>query len=105
MSLSLDPVLELPQDNDLEYYPGSESTSLLIAATEWARGLKKGKMEKRNIKLIGENVYGQSVLLCRYITEQAPPTDIYDIDSVKNDMFAIEKAARYVSLIPFIADN
>lgn len=68
MSISLDPVLELPADAQFEYYPGKETTSLLIALTDWTKQLKKGKNEKRYIKCIGENINGQSVLLCRYIT-------------------------------------
>lgn len=68
MSISLDPVLELPQDSEFEYYPGKETTSLLIALTDWTKLIKKGKFEKRNIKCIGENINGSSVLLCRYIT-------------------------------------
>ena len=68
MSISLDPVLELPQENELEYYIGLEKQNLLYAAAEWVRAIKKGKLEKRNIKAYGENVNGQSVLLCRYIT-------------------------------------
>lgn len=68
MSISLDPVLELPQDSEFEYYPGFETSSLLISLTEWAKQLNKGKFEKRNIKCIGENIDGQSVLLCRYLT-------------------------------------
>lgn len=69
--------------------------------------IKKGKFEKRNIKVYGENVSGQSVLLCRYILPQIPPPDIYDYKNPnsKNDKFAIEKAARYVSLIPLIEDS
>lgn len=58
MSISLDPVLELPQDNEFEYYPGRESSALLIAATEWCKRLKKGKFEKRIIKAVGENIDG-----------------------------------------------
>ena len=106
MSISLEPVLELPQDNEFEYYPGRESTALLIAVTEWTKSVKKS-FEKRYIRGLGENVDGQSVLLCRYLVPQAPPTDVYNISnqSGKMDPFAIEKAARYVSLIPFIEDN
>jgi hypothetical protein len=40
---------------------------MLAAASEWIKTLKKGKFDKRNIKVYGENVNGQSVLLCRYI--------------------------------------
>ena len=107
MSISLDPVLELPQDNELEYYIGLEKQNLLHAGSEWVKSIKKGNFEKRNIKVYGENVSGQSVLLCRYILPQAPPPDIYDYKSQtsKNDKYAIEKAARYVSLIPMIEDN
>lgn len=68
MSISLDPVLELPQDNELEYYIGLEKQNLLFAAADWVKSIKKGKFEKRNIKAYGENVNGQSVFLCRYIT-------------------------------------
>jgi hypothetical protein len=45
-----------------------EKQNLLAAASDWVRSIKKGKFEKRNIKVFGENVSGQSVLLCRYIT-------------------------------------
>jgi hypothetical protein len=69
MSISLDPVLELPSDSEFEYYPGRESSALLINLVDWTKALKKNaKFEKRNIKCIGENINGQSVLLCRYIT-------------------------------------
>jgi hypothetical protein len=68
MSISLDPVLELPLDSELDYYPGFETSSLLISLTDWVKSLKKGKLEKRNIKCIGENINGHSVLLCRYLT-------------------------------------
>ena len=58
MSISLDPVLELPSDSQLEYYPGKETSSLLIALTEWTKLIKKKKFEKRHIKCIGENING-----------------------------------------------
>lgn len=55
--------------------------------------------------MLGENISGQSILICRYLTEQKPPEDVCDLEMYKNDEFAIEKVARYVSLIPFIEDN
>lgn len=58
MSISLDPVLELPMDSEFEYYPGYETSSLLIALTDWAKNIKKGKFEKRHVKCIGENING-----------------------------------------------
>lgn len=108
MSLSLDPVLEVPQDSEFEYYPGRETTGLLIAATEWAKAIKKNrKYEKRQIKCLGENISGQSVLLCRYIIPQAPPPDIFYAGSElkAEEDYSIEKAARYVSLIPLIDED
>jgi hypothetical protein len=62
-------------------------------------------MESRRIALLGENLAGQSVILCRYLTPQTPPEDVCDLNLYRNDEFAIEKVARYVSLIPFIEDN
>lgn len=76
---------------------------MLSAASEWVKTLKKGKFEKRNIKAFGENVNGQSVMISRYVHPQNPPLDIYD--PKKKDPYGIEKAARYVSLIPIIEDN
>jgi len=55
--------------------------------------------------MLGENIQGHSLLLCRFLTEQAPPDDVCDLERYRNDEFAIEKAARYVSLIPYIEDN
>jgi coiled-coil and C2 domain-containing protein 2A len=33
-----------------------------------------------------------------------PPTKLIDLDSNPNDLYAIEKAARFVSMIPFVQD-
>ena len=33
-----------------------------------------------------------------------PPKELCDLDSVEPDRYAIEKCARFVSMIPFIAD-
>ena len=70
LSISLDPILEVPQENELEYYPGFESQALLITATDWAKLTKTGKASKRYIKLFGENIDGHSILLCRYLADQ-----------------------------------
>jgi hypothetical protein len=79
MSVSLDPVLEVSQDNELEYYIGLEKQALLASACDWVRTIKKGKFEKRHIKAYGENVSGQSVLLCRFIHPQNPPKEVFDV--------------------------
>lgn len=40
----------------------------------------------------------------RYLRPQKPPEIVLDEMNNRDDMFSIEKAARYVSLIPFIED-
>lgn len=45
-----------------------------------------------------------SVLICRYLTPQEPPKEIVDLNTNPNEKFAIEKAARFVSMIPYIED-
>jgi hypothetical protein len=48
LSISLDPLLEVPTDIQTQYYPGAESSSLLIACNEWLKQLRgKKAFEKR----------------------------------------------------------
>lgn len=62
-------------------------------------------MFKNNkLKVFGENINGASVLLCRFLTPIKPPLEVVDLDGRMEDNFAIEKAARFVSMIPFIDD-
>ena len=44
--------------------------------------------------------------MCRYLTEQQPPKEVVDFDNPINssNTFAIEKVARFVSMIPYIED-
>jgi coiled-coil and C2 domain-containing protein 2A len=54
------------------------------------------------VKLFLENIEGQSVFIPRFLSPIAPPAkDVY----TKGDFKAIERAARFVSLIPFIDDS
>ena len=57
----------------------------------------------RYAKLFFENLDGHSVFVCKFIKPQKPPPEVFDnqIDNVK----AIEKAARFVSLIPYVEDS
>lgn len=101
LSISLDPVLDIPPDSDLEYFPGAENPQLLVSMNNWIKGIKEhAQFNKRCFKIFAENINGQSVLLSRYITDQQPPPDVIDLDHHRNDEDAIEKAARFVSLIP-----
>jgi coiled-coil and C2 domain-containing protein 2A len=56
------------------------------------------------VKVFGDNIKGQSVLLCRYLTQIKPPRKVVDLDMQRDDFYAIEKAARFVSMVPFIDD-
>ena len=101
----MDPLLELPAENEFEYYSGAENPSLLVRGTDWVRSLRKGKFAKRVIKVFGENINGKSVFLPRYLTPQKPPVEVCDLVSNPEDEYAIEKVARFVMLLPFIEDN
>ena len=61
-------------------------------------------MKNRFIKIFGENFDGFSVFLCRYLKPQKPPELIYDHQNNPADELSIEKAARFVALIPFVED-
>lgn len=109
VSISLDPAISLPTDNAELSYPGFEHNSLLTAGSEWSLGCKtlKGKaFVGRQAKVFGENIYGQSVLICRYLAAQAPPEEVFRHNDPNPDAnkYAIETAARFVSLIPFKSD-
>lgn len=58
---------------------------------------------KATLRVWGENIKGQSILLCRYLTPIKPPEEVFKA-SAERDVFAIEKVARFVSLIPFAED-
>ena len=53
--------------------------------------------------VMGTDIEGRSRLVCRYVTEEEPPLSLFDGDMV-NDLYGIEKVARFVSLIPFLTD-
>ena len=95
--------MELPAENDQTYYPGYEQASLLTYCDKWFLANIKAQKNSR-LRVFGENVKGQSVLLCRYLTPIKPPVEIVDLENGKEDNFAIERVARFVSMIPFQDD-
>lgn len=103
VKINLDPVLELPVENEAEYYPGFEAPTFLFSGSNWLSAMKNKKsiLKERKIHLWAENTDGQSVFLPRYITALEPPSGLL----ADNDMDSIAKVARYVSLIPHIEDN
>ena len=59
LSISLDPILEVLTDPQYEYFPGAESSTMLIASNEWVKNLKAKKhFENRHIQALGENING-----------------------------------------------
>lgn len=102
VSISLDPAIELPSENIDSYYPGGEPSLLLIMANDWLIHLRNKLKTKRNFQVFGENLNGQSILLCRYLRPLEPPKGLTDLTA--NDPYAIEKCARFVSMIPFMTD-
>ena len=102
VKINLDPVLELPVDNDAEYYTGFETPTFLFHGSNWLSAIKNKKsvLKDRRIQLWAENAYGQSVFLPRFIAPLEPPEGLISRD----DQDPIAKIARYVSLIPHIED-
>jgi len=103
ISISLEPNIELPSENTEYCYPGAEDQKLLDDGSKWLHDLRtKCKFKNSHIKLFGESLNGTSVLLCRFLTPQKPPEDV--VGNVVNDLYAIERVARFVSMIPYVED-
>ena len=51
-----------------------------------------------------ENIDGESVFIPRFLTALRPPEQIWS-GQMPADLKAIEKAARYISLIPYVEDT
>ena len=106
LSISLDPPIALPNQNEYEYYPGFEDIKLLISGTKWVKDLKSSDLyTNRVIKLFVENAKGESVFVPRYLYPQRPPETVVNLVARPNTEVAIENVAHFVSLIPFIADT
>ena len=104
LSITLDPQIQLPEDNDLDHVSGAENPEVLLHATEWQNNLIRKLKHKRAIKVFGENIDGKSVLLCKYLKPLKPPSDVCNLEGGDIDNYAHEKVARFVSMIPFTFD-
>jgi coiled-coil and C2 domain-containing protein 2A len=101
LSISIEPFIKLPMENDKDYYNGKEKANFLEACIQWAKATARPfVLNQRCFKLFLENIDGQSVFIPRFLSPIKPPDEIYK----KDDSRAIERAARFVSLIPFMDD-
>jgi coiled-coil and C2 domain-containing protein 2A len=103
VTISLEPLITLARENDREYYQGFEKGPFLQVGSEWVKNLEvKFRKTSRQYKVFLENINGQSVFIPKYLNSLKPHESFF---SGKEDKKAIEKAARYVSLIPFLDDT
>ena len=103
VSIGLEPLIQLPRENEKDYYRGKESDNFLQKGTNWIKAVQnKFKKTPRSMKCFLENIDGESVFIPKFLTPLRPPEQIYD---ERDDGKNIEKAARYVSLIPYIEDT
>jgi hypothetical protein len=103
--ITLDPIFSVMGSDNLDYVPGFEDSIFLINTIKWLKKLKEKRVfGQRNIRVFVENFDGFSVFLPRYLKPQEPPRIVYDPSRPMDDN-CIEKAARYVSLIPFVPDS
>ena len=102
--ITLDPIPSFSINDETDYVSGFEDNGFLINATKWLNTLKdNAKFKIRTIRFFAENIDGCSVFMPRYLKKdgQMPYQQLFN----ENDDNAIEKATRYVSLIPFIEEN
>ncbi|CAK70738.1 unnamed protein product (macronuclear) [Paramecium tetraurelia] len=98
LTMTLEPSIKVNEDlSATTYFPGAESTNLFLYGIRQLNRYRE-QFKDRYIKFWAENLKGESVFLPRFITPLKPP----EIDFTAN---SIEKAARYVSLIPFRNDT
>lgn len=98
LSINTEPELDLPAENEQEFFGNQEDQELLYMGQKFLSTLKANKLyQQRYIKLWGEDIKNNSYFLPRYLVESGlrPPYEDKDIS-----IDTIEKVARFVSLIP-----
>eukprot|EP00397_Hematodinium_sp_SG-2012_P001753 GEMP01001758.1.p1 GENE.GEMP01001758.1~~GEMP01001758.1.p1 ORF type:complete len:1435 (+),score=366.11 GEMP01001758.1:56-4360(+) len=94
LNCTLDKKLVLAERKQTRIVPGREPRMLLAGISKW--------IDMFDVNPLGIDIDGRSRLICRFITPQAPPEHVCN---ARSDPQAIEKAARYVALIPFLTDK
>ena len=102
--ISVDPPLvanQIESQMNVLNAPG-ELKQLRASARRFYKSLGS-KALSQNIQLCASDMTARSVLVCRYISPQSPPDEIFS-NSVMVEADAIQSIVRYVSLIPFMDD-
>ena len=103
--ISINPLMKIFDTDDIDYVPGFEDPTFLLNSSRWLKSKKAlATLKKRYVRLYAENFDGFSVFICRFIHPLKPPETVLDEVNNLNDDLAIERAARFVSLIPFVED-
>jgi len=98
----LDPFINIPLENDREFYVGAEQATLLEKGTAWEKQFyERFKPNNRQVKAFLENIEGKSTFIPRFLSPIKPPPSVCDVKDEK----ALERCARFVSLIPYVDDS
>jgi hypothetical protein len=78
---------------DRKALPGGDNSEILQTAIDWIEGLNT----KRYIRMWLNDIEGKSIFICRYLSDNVSPPKLTGEGGSGS---LIERAARYVSLIP-----
>eukprot|EP00927_Polykrikos_kofoidii_P036694 TRINITY_DN30980_c0_g1_i1.p1 TRINITY_DN30980_c0_g1~~TRINITY_DN30980_c0_g1_i1.p1 ORF type:complete len:928 (+),score=142.48 TRINITY_DN30980_c0_g1_i1:416-2785(+) len=98
LSVTVDPVLVSKARDVVPMATGREPRMILQCVEQWTVSLRA--FSDVHVAALGTDIEGRSRLVCRFVRPQLPPSHIQPASP-----FAIEAAARYVSLIPFLSDS
>jgi len=100
--ITIEPQLQ-PAPQMPEKFETNESDALVHNSQLWLSSVRT-KFQKRAFKVMASDLNGKKVFVTRYIRAQNPPEELI----LDNDIAELQKMkllARYVSLIPYIADS
>ncbi|EEQ99065.1 hypothetical protein Pmar_PMAR019710 [Perkinsus marinus ATCC 50983] len=104
LSATANPLLSIARKQQQDVTPGAEPRALLAHVQRWLEKLRSthsGCVVEGSMAL-GTDLDGRSVLACRYVAQPlTPPGEVTSLD----DPHAIERSARFVSMIPFLTDD